>query len=207
MQYDDSALELLDASAGQGASIFSDHLSGEDAERGNRRLLPVALQASREAGEVHLADVLQPGTGLEGEGDLIRLSFRLLDETVPGRVEIAEALVSDGSGRINPLPGARLEELRALPTEYALSRNYPNPFNPDTHIPYQLPEAGEVSLVIYNPLGQQVRVLVRKREEAGFYRVVWDGKDARGRQVSSGIYLVRMEAGTFSAVGKMLFLK
>ena len=120
-----------------------------------------------------------------------------------------DSSITDGECEIavNHFPGARLEALRALPTEYALSRNYPNPFNPDTQIPYQLPEAGEVSLVVYNTLGQRVRVLVRKREEAGFYRVVWDGKDARGRQVSSGIYLVRMEAGEFSEVRKMMLLK
>ena len=50
-------------------------------------------------------------------------------------------------------------------------------------------------------------VLSHEKQEVGYYRDTWDGKDARGRQVSSGIYLVQMEAGTFSAVGKMLFLK
>ena len=207
VRYKDTALELLAVSAGEGVSIFSEHLGGEGAEGGDRGPMPVAVQVSREAGEVHLADILQTGTGVEGEGDLVHLRFRLIDVTVPGWVEIAEVLVSDGMGRINRLEGLGLEALRALPTEYGLSRNYPNPFNPDTQIPYQLPEAGEVSLAVYNTLGQQVRVLVQERQEAGFYRVVWDGRDARGRQVSSGIYLVRMEAGTFSAVGKVLLLK
>ena len=88
-----------------------------------------------------------------------------------------------------------------------LSQNYPNPFNPETQIPYQLPEAGEVSLAIYNTLGQQVRVLMDEKQEAGYYRVTRDGRDARGRRVSSGIYLVRMAAGEFSEVRKMVVLK
>ena len=90
---------------------------------------------------------------------------------------------------------------------FGVEQNYPNPFNPDTAIPYQLPEAGEVSLIVYNTLGQQVKVLMNERQEAGYYRAVWDGKDRLGRQVASGIYLVRLEAGTFTQVRKMVLLK
>ena len=90
---------------------------------------------------------------------------------------------------------------------FGLQQNYPNPFNPDTQIPYQLPESGEIFLAIYNLLGQQVAVLIQGAHEAGFYRAVWDGRDAYGRSVSSGIYLVRMVTGDFSNVKKMVLLK
>ena len=159
------------------------------------------------AGEVILADMLDAGSAIEGEGVLVQLRFRVLDPTVGGRVEIADALVSDGSGGVNGLLGALAADVRSLPEGFGLGQNYPNPFNPDTQIRYQLPESGEVSLVVYNLLGQEVRVLVQERQEAGFYRAVWDGRDALGRSVSSGVYLTRMVSGSFSSVKKMLLLK
>ncbi len=61
--------------------------------------------------------------------------------------------------------------------------------------------------MVYNLLGQQVRVVLEEVQEAGYYRVTWDGKDAGGRRVASGIYLVRMAAGEFSEVKKMVLLK
>ena len=61
--------------------------------------------------------------------------------------------------------------------------------------------------MLYNILGQQVRVLVQEKQDAGYYRATWDGRDTRGRQVASGIYLVRMHASDFTQVRKILLLK
>ena len=155
-------------------------------------------------GTLHLADIL--GKSIHSEPNLLLLTVPVLDPTIPGLSDISNVLVSDPSGRINELLGARID-LRALPMDYALSQNYPNPFNPDTQIPYQLPENVDVSLIVYNTLGQQVRVLVNEKQDAGFYRMTWDGKDEIGRRVSSGIYLVRIEAGKFKQVRKMVLLK
>ncbi|MDE3260165.1 MAG: T9SS type A sorting domain-containing protein [Gemmatimonadota bacterium] len=83
----------------------------------------------------------------------------------------------------------------------------PNPFNPSTVIGYQLPEAGDVRLAIYSVLGQEVRVLVNERKEAGSFTVTWYGTDAVGRRVASGVYLYRIQAGGFSAVKRMVLLK
>ena len=85
--------------------------------------------------------------------------------------------------------------------------NVPNPFNPSTHIAYQLGEPGEVTLVVYNLLGQPVRVLVREQQEAGYYQVTWDGRDVQGRPVSSGVYLYRFVSGSFVQTNRMLLLK
>ena len=82
-----------------------------------------------------------------------------------------------------------------------------NPFNPATVIGYQLPEAGRVRLAIYNLLGQEVRVLVDERMEAGSFGATWDGTDALGRRVASGVYLYRIQVGDFSAFRRMLLLK
>ena len=88
-----------------------------------------------------------------------------------------------------------------------LLQNYPNPFNLATEIRYQLPEASEVQIIIYDLLGREVRRLVEERKEAGYRSVVWDGRDGFGREVGSGVYLVRMEAGNFVGVRKMLLIR
>ena len=90
---------------------------------------------------------------------------------------------------------------------FAVKQNIPNPFNPETTIAYTLPQSVDVSLVIYNMLGQPIRHLVQGTKSAGQYQVVWDSTDDLGRSVSSGIYLYRMVAGDFVATRKMLVLK
>ena len=89
----------------------------------------------------------------------------------------------------------------------ALETASPNPFNPSTQIGYQLPEAGEVALMIYNTLGQQVKVLVNTYQDAGHYRVIWDGTDDFGRSVASGIYLYRLMSHGKVETRRMLLLK
>ena len=91
--------------------------------------------------------------------------------------------------------------------EFALLGNSPNPFNPETHIAYQIPDAGEVFLAIYSPIGQQVRVLVRDHQDAGQYAVRWDGRDEMGRQVASGVYFYKLVNGAQTATRRMVMLK
>ena len=88
-----------------------------------------------------------------------------------------------------------------------LDPNRPNPFNPSTTIRYSLEEAVDVKLAIYNLLGQEVRLLIRRFQPAGSYTVVWDGRDAAGRQVSTGVYLYRLQAGTDVVSRKMVLAK
>ena len=90
---------------------------------------------------------------------------------------------------------------------FGVDQNFPNPFNPSTTIRYTLSEASSVRLVIYNILGQQVRILVNTSQAAGAHSVMWDGRDALRRQVSTGLYLYRLEAGTNVVVRKMVFAK
>ena len=94
-----------------------------------------------------------------------------------------------------------------LPRFYGLAQNAPNPFNPSTQIEYQLPESGAVRLVIYNLLGQQILTLIQGEREAGIHRVVWDGEDAYGRPVSSGLYLYRFESEGLVQTRRMVLLK
>ena len=76
-----------------------------------------------------------------------------------------------------------------LPTEFTLGNNYPNPFNPTTLIPFSIPEASQVKLIVYNILGQQVKVLYDGIIEPGNHYLMWDGSDSAGRRVASGVYL------------------
>jgi len=98
-------------------------------------------------------------------------------------------------------------EEAAVPTAYALSENYPNPFNPTTTIEFAIPVAGNVELVIYNINGQKVRTLVNETKDAGFFHMTWDGRNDLGETVSSGIYLYRLVSGNFNKMEKMTFIK
>ena len=110
-------------------------------------------------------------------------------------------------GGVDLLTRVEIGDLTPLPEKYGLNQNMPNPFNPSTMIGYRLLEGGHVRLVVYNLLGQEVRVLVDEKQDAGSLTAVWDGMDAAGRQVASGVYLYRMQAGEFKAVRRMLLLK
>ena len=97
--------------------------------------------------------------------------------------------------------------LADIPEEYSLGQNYPNPFNPTTKIDFALPRTGDVSLVIYNLMGQQVRTLLAKNMEYGFHTITWNGLDQSGRPVSSGVYFSELRARSFRQTKKMLMLK
>ena len=105
--------------------------------------------------------------------------------------------------------GRFLSDAPAEPGEFALHPNFPNPFNSECQIAYQLPGSGNVSLAVFNLLGQRIRVLVEGERQAGYYQVTWDGRDDSGREVSSGVYCSRLEVdgGKFTAVRKMVLLK
>ena len=94
-----------------------------------------------------------------------------------------------------------------LPTAYALLQNYPNPFNPTTEIEFSLPKPGDVSLVVYNLLGQEVRTLAYGNYGAGHYRVTFDGRSEGGTQLASGMYFYRLTTAGFTQSRKMLLVK
>jgi len=98
-------------------------------------------------------------------------------------------------------------EVGALPTEFALENNYPNPFNPTTTIKYQLPKDVRVNVTIYNIQGQVVRSLVNEDQKAGYYTIQWDGRSEAGVSVASGIYIYRINAGSFATAKKMVLMK
>ena len=94
-----------------------------------------------------------------------------------------------------------------LPKTYALRSAVPNPFNPETTIRYEVPEAGRVILEAYNVTGQRVRVIQDEEHIPGYYQAIWDGRDQDQRPLGSGVYLVVMRAGRFRQVIKTLLLQ
>ncbi|MGD8922899.1 MAG: FlgD immunoglobulin-like domain containing protein [Candidatus Zixiibacteriota bacterium] len=94
-----------------------------------------------------------------------------------------------------------------LPGGYQLYDNYPNPFNPTTTISYDLPQAAQVKLEVFNLLGQQVATLVDEFQQAGHHQVVWDGTNTGGSAAASGVYLYRITANDFSESKKMMLVK
>ena len=93
------------------------------------------------------------------------------------------------------------------PESFSLEQNFPNPFNPSTEIGYSLPERAEVTLGIFNILGQRVRVMTIPEQPAGEHIFTWDGTDDRASRVSSGVYLYRLEAGSFVETKKMVLIR
>jgi len=85
-------------------------------------------------------------------------------------------------------------KLSVLPKSYTLEQNYPNPFNPETMIAYQLPEASNVQLRVFNMIGQEVRTLVNTKQAAGQHQIIWDARDNIGNKVTSGVYFYKLEA-------------
>lgn len=161
-------------------------------------------------GQVEVATGLYNGTAVSGGGDIARFVFRVLYEFEDNaRFEIANGLVFDPSQLQNPAVVAGVLELQSTPREFALHQNFPNPFNPDTTIKYDLAESADVTLQIYNVLGQVVRTLVASEaQDAGRYQIRWNGMDERGVPVSSGIYFYQIAAdGKFSDVRKLMLLK
>ncbi len=101
------------------------------------------------------------------------------------------------------------KEEKPIPTGYGLAQNYPNPFNATTGISYQLAGGNphRTTLKIYNIQGQEVATLVDEVQAPGYYSVAWDGRDDLGKEVSSGIYFYRLQAGSYAEIKKMVLLK
>ncbi|MCB9368897.1 MAG: right-handed parallel beta-helix repeat-containing protein [Calditrichaeota bacterium] len=95
----------------------------------------------------------------------------------------------------------------AIPTSYALYQNYPNPFNPTTEIRFDLPEAIHAELKVFNILGQEVATLMDDMRPAGAYRLLWDGKNAAGMTVASGVYIYQLKTPNFTNAKKMMLLR
>ncbi len=110
------------------------------------------------------------------------------------------------SVRYGHVTGIQIKE-EPIPQDFTLYQNYPNPFNPQTNIRFTLPKENQVTLNIYNIQGQLIKRLVKQRYDAGAYTVNWNGRDRYDQKVASGIYIYRIQAGSFSQTRKMILIK
>ena len=118
--------------------------------------------------------------------------------------------MNDLFGLVPPFPGGG-GGTADVPTKsefkWALGQNYPNPAKAGTDIRFEIARSSNVSIKVYNAMGQLVQTLENKRLEPGRYSSHWDGTNSAGQRVSSGVYFYKMEAGQFGATKKMLVVK
>ena len=162
-----------------------------------------------------LASLIEEKSGLNGKGDLLRLTFRVNSWSEDTSVKLLNGISIRVRGsnevKIGMLPKLSLI-LHAVPEATSLGQNYPNPFNPETWIPFRLSERAEVRIRIFDVSGKLVRVLDLGKLEPGYYEdrsraAYWDGRNEIGEKVTSGVYIYQLLVGDRSFVRKMVILK
>ena len=208
------SVEVL-SPADAGAALI-ELVDGLDIPEGTKSSLNAKLEGATKAFENG-----KVGPGVKKLNKLIDLvnaqrGTEISDEDADALIAQVQAIIASvegdpgggkpGKGKAKSAGLARMGNSGTV-VEFGLEQNTPNPFNPITAIQYSLAEASRVRLTIYNVLGQEVRVLVDENQSPGVYNLQWDGRDASGRNVSTGLYLYRLEAGSNIAVRKMIFVK
>ena len=127
--------------------------------------------------------------------------------SLPGEVE--DYMITIGSSKSNVG-----NQSGVIPNKYALKQNFPNPFNPETHIEYDLPVRSGIKLTIFDVLGHEIKTWEIADQQAGSYKIVWHGHDSHNKQMATGIYIYEIKAAPidsdqapFHSVRKMIFLK
>ncbi len=187
-----------DRSAIVSGELEIDGVTGQTGQVGMAPELSEFLVASREAGS-GIRVVFAGAAGVKGPGELVRLH-----EVGPQKIQLTRTWFNDG------LIGARIGSgatAAVQPLRYVLYAPQPNPFNPETALRFDLPEASVVELAIYSAVGQKIRTLVSGDLPAGAHQVKWDGRNESGTQVGSGVYLYRLQAGAFAQVQRLVLLK
>ncbi len=153
------------------------------------------------------------GVGISGIGTLARINFDVLaDDVSPLKIERAELYGPDAFPLISRCIDKEFRPWAMAPERSALLQNFPNPLNPETWIPYQLKEASEVKIHIYSAAGELIRELDLGSKPAGLYvthdrAAYWDGRNAYGEEVASGVYFYSIRGGDFAAVRKLTVLR
>ena len=149
--------------------------------------------------------------------DGFEIWFLDLDKMVTSPIvddKINLLLPENGTGRYRIIIGnenfAKQNSMNVslLPLEYSLLQNYPNPFNPNTNIVYQLKERSNVSLEIFNAIGEKIMTLVNNEiQNPGIHNVTWNGLNSSGNKIASGVYIYRITANNFTQSKKMVLLQ
>jgi hypothetical protein len=178
-------------------------------------ITPVAAGSVSESGVKFAYSIL--GSTIQGPTDLMEIDFRV-EEGFPGRTVVSLVSLSIGpstTDRAVYTTDARIvlgvmtaiEIEQVSPAQFELRPNYPNPFNAETVINYSIAQTGLVDLSVFDLLGRPVRRLVSSRQTAGSYAAKWDARDEGGREVSTGVYVIRLQAGERRESYKATLLK
>jgi subtilisin family serine protease len=180
--------------------------------------LQLKLSGDLENARITSPYAMELTSSINADGEMTVLLYSMSGEVLPlgnhaiiriegaGRISISEMIVSDPRGQVMLSRIGDPNEVK-LPDTFILKQNYPNPFNGFTTIEYALPVASDVTLIVYNLLGQEVYQMSTHAQAAGWYSHTWNGTNRSGKNMASGIYLYRFQAGEFSQVHKMLLLK
>jgi hypothetical protein len=162
-------------------------------------LADMELRSARDGNLLRVLVLSSKGSTFPTHGDGL---FQLMTNS---SAELVSQEVVDANG--TPIALTSVVSGGALPQRFGLEQNCPNPFNPETVISYSLEEAGDVSMEVYNCLGQRVRILSAGNQAAGKHNVRFDGTDDTGAQLASGVYLYRLRVGDQQLTRKMVLLK
>lgn len=197
-------VQLISFAGAYNASNNAVHLTWKTISETNNYGFEVQRKTAGESDLTTLPDGFVPGHGTSlllqeysftdahvGPG---RSSYRLKQIDLDNTVHFTDAIA------VEVLTG--VDEDNRKPTRMSLEQNYPNPFNPSTTIRYGLPNKSNVTLTVFNTLGQQVAQLVNGDMEAGYHEVKFDGS-----KLASGIYLYRMQAGSYVETKKLLLVR
>ncbi len=206
------AMERPDWSPSAGMSLFTSDVRALDETNG---LWDLDLRTRGETGPITITYNIQGEVPPGSQVMLLDLAQRRACDLTAGEPPEAIANYSEQlpyrlkviAGTPEYVQGAIEEALAQLPEEFALSPNYPNPFNPSTTIEYALPLPARVSLRVYNLLGREIAVLVNDWQDMGYYEIIWQGRDQAGRSAASGVYFAILQADGRVLTRKMLLLK
>jgi hypothetical protein len=135
--------------------------------------------------------IISAETGVKYSSGSIRTSaWQREYQLVVGKMDFVEKI----SSRFNNIPKS-----------FQMAQNYPNPFNPETQVRFELPKTTRISLEIFDVMGRKIKTLAsNKYREPGYYEVRWDGKNDRGRDVASGLYLMYLRTAEYKKAIKMI---
>ena len=196
LEWDNTTLQFESYEGGTATGFDNPTVNANGADKGKLIFASAVPQGAK--GNVNVLNLRLQVIGESGVSSAVKLSFtamaaaKTFENLLPymDNQEIISNTVKVGSN----------------PTEFRLD-NYPNPFNPNTMISYSIPAKGPVKIVIYNTLGQQVRVLINEEQEAGQYNIEWNSRNDHNQLLSSGIYILRMEVADFAKDKKIVLLK
>ncbi len=202
--------QLLQVLTVEPDSLFGNDVvfySNIDADNGK-----IAVGISRKVGQA----------SVNGDGAVVRVKAKIAASATAGakiNLSLQNVVANDANGTamglspqaasltVSSTTGIDSNGETSAPINYRLLQNHPNPFNAGTVIKYEIPQTGPVSLKIYNLAGQEILEMVNAVQSPGRYQINWDGRDSFGKTVPSGIYICRIQAGTFVQTQRMIMVR